>query len=296
MSLLCAFCRRLGPTDEIPFVAENLCSRCSSVAFRVNGEIFYVPTFKQEEFHSSNQANVLFYGGRGSGKSRALRADAHMRALSVPNFKYIILRRTYPELSKSHLIDIPREMKILGGEWSDTKKIAKYPNGSKGFFSHCQSSEDVLNLLSAEFYAAYFDEISTFEWEMFTKLSASVRVPEMLNLKALVRCATNPLGASADQINRYFVLKDITPEEDQDYTPDDWHSIRANIEDNPHLDKDEYRKRFAGLSDHVRKAWLDGEFGLENALFDFRPTWEGKPYHVINELPTFKTLPIIYQE
>lgn len=244
----------------------------------------YMPTPKQLEFHQCIQPNVLFWGGRGSGKSMALRWEAHARALAHPGFTYIILRRTYPELQKSHLVHVPREMKLLGGDFTFGDKIAKYPNGSRGFFSHCQSEEDVLNLLSAEFAWAGFDELSTFEWEMFTKLSASVRVPIGSGLTAMVRAATNPLGPSAGKIMEYFVNKQVDPEEDPDYNPEDWHSIHANLEDNPHLDETQYRKRFSGLPAHVRKAWVDGEFVLENALFDMERRREGKPWHVIEDL------------
>lgn len=244
----------------------------------------YIPTTKQLEFHSSTAANCLFWGGRGSGKSMALRWEAHARALAHPGFTYIILRRTYPELQKSHLIHIPREMRQLGGTFTFGDKIATYPNGSKGFFSHCQSEEDVLNLLSAEFAWAGFDELSTFEWGMFTKLSASVRVPIGSGLTAMVRAATNPLGPSAAKILEYFVDKQVDPEEDPDYNPNDWESVHANLSDNPHLDQEQYRKRFSGLASHVRKAWVDGEFVLENALFDLEQRREGKPWHVINDI------------
>ena len=244
----------------------------------------YIPTAKQVEFHQCTAPNCLFWGGRGSGKSMALRWEAHARALAHPGFTYIILRRTYPELQKSHLVHIPREMRQLGGTFTFGDKIATYPNGSKGFFSHCQSEEDVLNLLSAEFAWAGFDELSTFEWEMFTKLSASVRVPIGSGLTAMVRAATNPLGPSAGKILEYFVDKVVDPEEDPDYNPNDWESIHANLEDNPHLDQAQYRKRFSGLPSHVRKAWVEGEFVLENALFDLQPRMNGKPWHVVNDV------------
>lgn len=247
-------------------------------------EVLYAPTKKQKLLHLSTEPNVLFWGGRGSGKSMALRWDAHMRALSFPGFKYVILRRTYPELQKSHIIHVPSEMKKLGGYFHHTDHIAYYPNGSIGFFSHCSTEQHVLNLLSAEFAWAGFDEISTFEWDMFTKLAASVRVPEASGLTAMVRAATNPLGVSAEMINRYWVLKDITLDEDPDYNPNDWYQIHANLEDNPYVDQDQYKKRFSGLPTHVRKAWVDGEFGLENALFDVYPKKDGQPYHYIPEI------------
>lgn len=233
--------------------------------------ILYEPTAKQAEFHARTEPNCLFWGGRGSGKSVALRWEAHIRALSYPGFTYCILRRTYPELQKSHLMFVAQEMKQLGGYFHHTDKAAIYPNGSKGIFSHCSNEEDVLNLLSAQFAWMGFDELSTFPWDMFTKLSASCRVTKESGLIAMIRAATNPLGPSADEIRRYFIDKDVDPEEDPDYLPDDWFNVKANVEDNPHVDETQYRKRFTGLPHHVRKAWEDGEFILENALFTVIP-------------------------
>ncbi len=211
-----------------------------------------------------------------------------MRALATPNFKYCVLRRTFPELQSSHLNDIEDEMFKLGGDFHDTKHIARYPNGSLGFFRQCASNEHVMKLLSAEFHLMFFDEVSTFDWETFTKLAASVRVKKESGLIAMVRAATNPLGISADYINRYWVLKDVENEDDPDYNPNDWHSIHANVDTNPYVDQEQYRKRFGvGMPAHVRKAWVDGEFGLENALFDVFPTKNGEPYHYIPEVDLF---------
>jgi hypothetical protein len=283
----------------------SVCEWCHMPGILLNGVPLYVPSPKQYEYHCSTTANTLFWGGRGSGKSMCGRWDAHMRALSHPGFTYCILRRTFPELQRSHLVHINREIKALGGTYHGTDHIVTYPNGSKGFFSHCATEDDVLNLLSSEFALMVFDELSTFEWEMFTKLSASVRVPVGSGLTAMVRGLTNPLGPSAQKILQYFVDKDVDLEEDPDYNPNDWKSIHANLIDNPHLDQEQYRKRFSGLPAHVRKAWVDGEFILENALFDLRPSvtagmcaeygWGqekvSKPYHVINDLDWGKILP-----
>lgn len=267
-----------------------------SNAIVVNGEVMYNPFPLQVEAHHNETPKLLVWGNRGSGKSLWLRWDCHIRALTYPGFKYCILRRTYPELEASHLIDVPMEMQKLGGFWNATKHIAYYPNGSIGFYRHCQAESDVLSLLSAEFGQMGFDEITTFEWEMFTKLSASCRVPknEKVNYKALVRATTNPLGVSADEVNRYFVLKDLTSGEDPRYDPEMWANIRINAEDNPYLDEKEYFASFAGNPEHVIKAWVDGEFGLENPIFSFYPTKNDKPYHIINTLPSINNKPILY--
>lgn len=225
-----------------------------------------------------------------------LRFDAHMRAMTVPDSNLILVRRTYPELMRSHLIHIKQEMKLLGGDYHATDHIAYYPNGSKLFFSHVASEADSLNLLSAEFLAAYFDELSTIPWDFFVRLCASVRVKKGLGLTAAVRAATNPLGPSAGEIFSYFVNKDVDPEEDADYNPNNWGSMKIQMEDNPYLDQEQYKKRFAGMPAYLKKAWLEGEFALENALFDFSPRRDGEEYHVIRSMPTLGDTPLLYQD
>jgi hypothetical protein len=263
------------------------CENCGFGAVIVNNEVLYVPTEKGQEYHLRTEPNVLLWGGRGSAKSTTGRWDAHMRALANPGFKYVILRKTFPELEKSHLIFVPREIKLLGGTYNQTFHKAFYPNGSIGFFSHCATDNDVLNLLSSEFALMFFDEISTFDWEQVIKLAASVRVPVGSGLIPMMRAATNPLGPSAMKLLEYFVDKNVDRDEDPDYNPDDWYSIK----DNPYLDTAQYSKRFSGLPSHVRKAWVEGEFAYENALFNFQPlTKEGKPYHVIYDIDLKRVL------
>jgi phage terminase large subunit len=260
--------------------------------------VLYTPHPAQINFHQSNVTNLIAIGNRGGGKSLMLRMDAHMRALSVPGCNLILVRKTYPELLKSHLIYTKQEMKLLGGYYHSTDHIAHYPNGSKLFFSHVANESDALNLLSAEFLAAYYDELSTIPWEFFVKLSASVRVGGRLKdmgLIAATRAATNPLGPSAGDIYHYFVNKDVDPEEDPEYDPSDWGHIRVDRQDNPSIDQEQYIKRFAGMPEYLRRAWLEGEFALENQLFDkFRPKKDGKPYHVISQLPLIGDSPIVY--
>ena len=257
----------------------------------------YVPTSdKHVWFHNSPTKNLLAYGNRGGGKSHLLRFDAHMRALMVPKSNLILVRRTYPELLRSHLIHISTEMKMLQGDYNKTEHIAYYPNGSKLFFSHVATEADSLNLLSAEFIAAYFDELSTIPWDFFVKLCASVRIGgplKAMGIKGVVRAATNPLGPSAAEVFSYFVNKDVDPEDDPDYNPDDWDAIKIQMEDNLHIDIEDYKKRFSGMPGYLKKAWLEGEFALENQLFDFRKTKDGRPYHVIHSMPMLNGKPIV---
>lgn len=251
--------------------------------------INYCPTEKQLAYHQSIALNCIMEGSRGTGKSLCERMDCHMRAISYPGYNYLIVRRTMPQLRKSHLKFVSAEMKALGGYFHSTNSIAYYPNGSLGFYGHCQTEDDTQNLLSSEFCLICFDEISTFTWEMITRISACLRVPEGSGLLPIVRGGTNPLGVGASEIRRYYITKDITAEEDEDYNPDDYEAIHMTLADNPHIDRDKYIKRLKNLPDHVRRAWLDGEWIMEGMYFyDFKPINipEGKkPWHVVQDYP-----------
>ena len=253
---------------------------------------------KQAEFHQSDVSKLVALGSRNSGKSLMLRMDAHMRALACPGSNLILIRKTYKELLKSHVFfqglpwgSLDAEMKLLGGSYHVTDHICHYPNGSKLFLSYIGHENDALNLLSAEFLAAYFDEISTIPWDFFIKLSSSVRVNKRNpHWKAVIRAATNPFGVSAGEVRHYFVDKDVDPEEDPDYYPNDWGRIWINMEDNPHIDLETYRRQLAPLPPYLKKAWLEGEFSDESALFDFWPRKEGNPYHVLEDIDLQKII------
>lgn len=246
---------------------------------------------KQAAFHQSDVSRLVAIGSRNSGKSLMLRMDAHMRALSCPGANLILIRKSYKELMKSHVYfqglpwgSLKREMELLGGTFHATDYICHYPNGSKLFLSYVGHESDALNLLSAEFTAAYFDEISTIPWDFFVKLCSSVRVKKGLGIKAVIRGATNPFGVSAGEVQSYFVNKDVDPEEDPDYYPNDWDHIRIDMQDNPHIDLEEYKRQLAPLPPHLKKAWIEGEFSDEEALFNFSPTKAGQPYHIIHDI------------
>src|SRR6202521_729209 len=110
----------------------------------------YMPTSKAIEFHQSQLPNLLLTGPRATGKTTILRWHAHMMALACPGYKYLLLRRTMPELKRSHLGFLDYEMSQLGGTFLHTDSIAKYPNGSTGWYGHCEQESDILKYLSSE--------------------------------------------------------------------------------------------------------------------------------------------------
>src|SRR5262245_6407966 len=121
--------------------------------------------------------------------------------------------------------------------------------------------------LSSEFARLYVDEITTFPGDMILKLASTVRVPEGSDALAALRGGTNPLGESAAWVKRWFIDKDVPLEESEDYRPEDYTALKMVPADNPHMDWKQYTRRLANLPEHVRRAWLLGEWVIEGVYF-----------------------------
>lgn len=251
----------------------------------------YVPSPKQLDYHESATLNCIMEGRRGTGKSWAIRNDCHMRALAYPGFVYLIVRRTMGELKKTHLKFIEREMKAFDGRYNHTDAIAYYPNGSLGFYASCNSEEEMLKLLGGDYHLIAFDEITTFTGEQIGKIGTCLRVPEDptgmgVVIFARLRGGTNPIGVGADFVHAHFIRKDVPVEEEPDYNPNDYEAIHLDAVDNIYIDPEKYDKQFSHVPAHIRRAWQHGEWIVEGAYFnDFRAQLDGKPWHVITELP-----------
>lgn len=271
-----------------------------NVTVTIDGKdkVLYDPWPKQRLFHASEAPNLLALGARGTGKSLTLRWDAIIRCMMVPNFRALIIRRTMPELRRSHLAYIENEMKMLGGVFLHTTFTAKFPNGSTLVFAHCETEADVMNFLSSEYGFIGFDELSTFSLEQFLTISAAARAPKDSGYTAVVRAGSNPIGDGQDWMYSWFVDKDVDLNDYEDYKPEEFDHIHSTIDDNPSLDGEKYRARLKNLPKHMRKAWLDGERVRAGMYFiDFAKTDDdGNPWHVIDDVPTWKKEPIFTYE
>jgi hypothetical protein len=254
----------------------------------------------QYDYITAEEPNLWFWGNRGGGKSVTARWTCHARALSYPGYRYAILRTSFPELQKNHLIYLDAEMENLGGTYNASKYIAKYPNGSLGFYMQVETEEQARNALGVEMMEVVFDEAPTFKWDHMMMICSSVRVPSGSGLTPLKRFNGNPTGPCIDDIWRYFIDKDVDREEARDYNPAEWRSIYIDMRDNTELDVEAYKKQLGvGLPEHLRKAWLDGERFDSRTLFVIKPTVTvnkidpetqtqievTQPYHIIEELP-----------
>ncbi len=155
--------------------------------FTANGQAIFTPhPGKQMEIlnilrervlgEGPSAANLFLYGNRGSGKSRLVRSFFHACAVSLPGWRYVIVRRNMPDLRKNHLIYVGPEMRKLGGDFNSTYGQANYENGSIGFYCQCEDEKDAEKIVGAEAAAIFVDEAPQIKWELLRLIAPSLRV------------------------------------------------------------------------------------------------------------------------
>jgi phage terminase large subunit len=280
----------------------------SPYAFTVGAEVFFDPhpgaqldavqKIAARVMRGEGPRRFFLRGNRGGGKSFAVRRGVcHALAMAIPGLKYVVVRRNMPDLRQNHLIYVGSEMRKLGGEWNETFGLARYPNGSMGFYRQCEDDKDVEKVVGSEAAILFVDEAPQIKWEHQRTMAPSLRVPRLADgTVPYYTCeiySGNPMGESIDEMDKFFIEKDVDPYEEPGYDPNDWAVIDIHLKDNPSLDPQEYLKQFAGLPAHFRAAWVDGLRIESRTLFEVHPRKHGKPYHYIQELPTVGTVPLL---
>lgn len=198
-------------------------------------KLLYLPTPRQVEFHESTAKHTLFGGAAGPGKSHALRWDIYRRCLAVPGYEALLLRRTFPELEKTHMRRAAREAPDMGATFVPSEHVLRFSNGSILEFGHCDTDAAISKYLSTEYDWIGFDELVTFEEKTALEIMTRARSSKP-GIRAMVKCGSNPGGVGALWVLDFFI--DHTPDRERypGYQPTDWHFVQALLDDNPYRD------------------------------------------------------------
>ena len=128
---------------------------------------------KQTEFFRSRSDRILYGGARGGGKSfdlalkvgcqpviwhyeynghridvkayRQLKAQgksAHVVVdainIDFPDFKALLIRRTYPQLEINLKPECDKIYPLLGGHWIERSHCYEFPSGARIYLRHCK--------------------------------------------------------------------------------------------------------------------------------------------------------------
>jgi hypothetical protein len=239
--------------------------RNSVGARTVSVDDIYTPFRQQKLFHDSKAKYRLFGGAAGPGKTKALLMEAIYRALRVPGSDSLLLRRTYPELESSLLAyfrrDVPRE---LYKKYNESKHVVTWRNGSTTRFGYCRNENDVYRYQGAEFLFIGLDELTHFTLKQWQFLTSRNRCP-VPGSRCSMAGATNPGNIGHAWVKSLWIDRVAPPgfEQSGHYHRNDYEFIPARLADNPIYANDaEYRRTLAVLPEHLRKAFLDGDWNV----------------------------------
>lgn len=217
----------------------------------------------------------LFGGAAGGGKSVFLLMAA-AQFVDWPEYRALILRRTFAQLS------ISRGLLELASEWFSGHAMGcdtiggfptrwRFPSGATLDFGHVQHLKDRTNYQGGGWHFIGFDELTQFPESAYTYIAFSRRRRDVHSAVPLrVRATSNPGGEGHDWVRQRFLIESRAVESPAEFVSPARGFVPSKIRDNPHLDAAEYERDLAELHPYERAMLLDGNWDVRapGAFFD----------------------------
>lgn len=233
---------------------------------------------------------ALYGGAAGGGKSSAL-LSAALQYVDVPGYSALLLRRTFRDLGQPDAL-IPRSKEWLSGtdaRWNDNDHRWTFPSGATLTFGYLAHEDDKLQYQGAAFQFVGFDELTQFTETQYRYLFSRLRRPSgiaddapLADVPLRMRSASNPGGPGHDWVKQRFGL--YRHDETDESAPYVCHEpgwveehgrifIPARIDDNPHLDREEYEESLSELDPVTRAQLRGGDWDACQPGDLFRRSW-----------------------
>lgn len=259
--------------------------------------IDYVPTPKQAMFHASTADEVLYGGAAGGGKSKAIVMDALYRCMLYANTHAYIFRRTYGELEDTIIREARDSYPDGFGKFNMGRHEYALPNGSVIHFRHCAFVADMYNYKGAEIQWLYFDELTSFEPDIYDFLKTRLRAKKKLGIRPCVRSSSNPGDIGHAWVKKMFVdaapymsifTREIYSQSANKTKIYKMQYIPALVTENPHIGED-YLFQLESKPEALRNALLHGDWNaFEGQVFT---EWMDKPEHYMDRIGTHVIAP-----
>jgi len=230
----------------------------------------YKPTPKQAEFHAAQEFDVVFGGSRGSGKSLAVLMEGIAKCVHVPGLRALGLRRTYPELRATLLLELAKHgfAKKLGCTWNGSEMVLKFTNGSVLQLGYCDSLSDTSRYQGTSWGLLLVDELTLLLPGCVEILRETLRSGDEGKSVIGIRSSCNPGGPSHTTIKVNYV--EATDNGKNVVVDSHGRTVRyipSRVFDNPHVGKD-YIRTLEAIPDVARrKAMLDGDWSAFGGQF-----------------------------
>jgi len=244
-----------------------------------NPYIPHEPTLKQAEFLLNFKPEVLFGGAAGGGKSDALLMAA-LQFVEVPGYAALVLRTSYTDLILPDGL-IPRSHEWLSdtdARWRENAHQWQFPSGATITFGFLSGPNDIYRYKSSAYQFVGFEELTEFPRESdYAYLFSRIRRLKGAFVPTRMRSATNPDGVGADWVYDRF-------QPDHPELRDPLRSfIPSKLDDNPHIDQEEYDRNLGFLDPVTRLQLRQGRWKVVKEGNLFKREWF--TYCEPNEVP-----------
>ncbi|MDR3232609.1 MAG: phage terminase large subunit [Planctomycetaceae bacterium] len=231
-------------------------------------------TEKQKEaskFLGCASANVMLYGGAGSGKTFLICWRIIHNALNCHKSRQAIVRKHLNTVRTAiGLNTLPTVLEIEKRKYRYNKQesIFEFPNGSSIWLLGLDDKTRTEKVLGKEFFTMYFNECSEMSWEsvQVAMTRNRMKVPaDMFGNKRRNRLYfdCNP-PSKRHWCYKAFVEK-LNPQNNLKWKePDNWDYCRINPQDNRENLGSKYIESLNEYTGNMRLRFLDGQFSDDN--------------------------------
>lgn len=226
----------------------------------MNIELSVTP--KQKKFIDCGCDEVLFGGAAGGGKSYGQLIDALLFALKYKGSRQLILRRTFPELERSLILNslslFPREI----ASYSVSAKKWTFRGGSVIEFGFCDGEKDVFRYQGAEYDIVRFDELTHFTETQYSYLISRIRGTN--GFPKQIKSTANPGGVGHSWVKARFIEGKSADKIHIDEHGRSIIFIPSFVGENTFLTEadPDYIKRLEQLPEKEKKALLYGDWDI----------------------------------
>uniref|UniRef100_A0A6M3JXX0 Putative terminase n=1 Tax=viral metagenome TaxID=1070528 RepID=A0A6M3JXX0_9ZZZZ len=224
----------------------------------------FTPTAKQFAFLMLPCREGLYGGAAGPGKSVALLMAA-LQYVDSPGYAALLLRKTYSALTlPGALMSKANEwLYSTDAHWNSDAKTWTFPSGATLTFGYLDSDNDKYRYQSAEFQFVGFDELTQFLERDYIYLFSRTRRLEGSTIPVRTWSASNPGNIGHDWVKHRFMVEQN----------DERFFIPGTLDDNPHLDKEDYIQSLMELDPITRAQLLKGDWTARHGGNKFKREW-----------------------